>query len=355
MKIGIFDPYLNDLGGGEKYMITIAQCLSENNIVAVFWNNKDDLDKVAQRFGLDTSRVVLKKNIFSPGYPIFKRSLESLKYDAIIVLSDGSIPFVLSKKLFIHFQQPFPAIRLSLKTVLKKMRVTSFFCNSYFTKSFIDKEFKVKSKVLYPPIDIKSKILKKENIILHVGRFRVIDAGSDDFKKQELMIDVFKKLVDRGVKDWKLVLAVGLAQEDKIKFKNLLKKANGYPIEFLINLNNDKLSNLYSKSKIYWHASGFGENLDRNPELAEHFGISTVEAMVCGSVPIVINAGGQKEIVEEGRSGFVWNSLEEFLQKTINLIKNQRLWEKMSKEAIRRSEIFSGDRFCNELMNIIKQ
>lgn len=354
MKIGIFDPYLNDLGGGEKYMITIAKCLSENNKVSVFWNNKDDLNKVAKRFGLDISKIVLEKNIFSSSYPIFKRCLESLKYDAIIVLSDGSIPFVLSKKLFIHFQQPFPAVRLSLKTILKKMKVTSFFCNSNFTKSFIDKEFKINSKVLYPPIDIKHKIIKKENVILHVGRFRVINTSSDDFKKQEIMIDTFKTIVDRGIRNWKFVLAIGLRQEDEYKFANLQKGAKGYPIEFLININSEELVNIYSKSKIYWHASGYGENLDKNPELAEHFGISTVEAMGGGAVPVVINAGGQKEIVESNESGFLWNSLEEFMKKTIMLIKDPKLLDKMSKNAVKRSEAFSGKRFRNELKDIVR-
>lgn len=354
MKIGIFDPYLNDLGGGEKYMITIAKCLSQSNSVFVFWDNKDDLNKVAERFSLDVSKIVLKENIFSHNYPFLRRCLDSLSYDAIIVLSDGSIPFIFSKKLFIHFQQPFPSVRLSLKIFLKKMTVTSFFCNSYFTKSFVDKEFKIDSKVLYPPIDIKNKIIKKENIILHVGRFRIINERSGDYKKQEVMINTFGKMVNAGIKNWKLVLAVGLRDDDKYKFVNLQRKANGYPIEFLINLNNDQLSNLYSKSKIYWHASGYGENLDKNPELAEHFGISTAEAMGSGCVPVVINAGGQKEIVENNKSGFLWNSLRELMQKTDSLIKDQKLWYKMSKESIKRSEIFSGNRFCNELMNIVK-
>lgn len=353
MKIGIFDPYLDDLGGGEKYMMTIAECLSRNNQVTIFWDNKNDLNKVAERFSLDIQKIVFKKNIFSSDYSLLKRCIESLKYDVIIVLSDGSIPLVLSKKLFIHFQQPFPAIKLSWKIILKKMRVTSFFCNSFFTKSFIDKEFKINSKVLYPPIDTKTKVLKKENMILHVGRFRVINLGGD-YKKQEVMINTFKKMVDLGIKNWRLILAVGLGDEDNDKFTNLQRKAEGYPIEFLINANRDKLGDVYSRSKIYWHASGYGENLDKNPELAEHFGISTVEAMGAGCVPVVINAGGQKEIVENNKSGFLWSSLEELIKKTNSIIKDQKLWDKMSKNAIKRSGVFSGNRFCNELMDIVR-
>ncbi|MBI2613514.1 MAG: glycosyltransferase family 4 protein [Candidatus Levybacteria bacterium] len=354
MKIGIFDPYLDDLGGGEKYMITLAQCLSNDNNVTIFWDNKEDLKKVAQRFSLDISKITLRSNIFSPKYSFIKRCLDSLGYDAIVVLSDGSIPFLLSKKLFIHFQQPFPEIKMSLKTNFKRMRVSSFFCNSIFTKTFIDKEFKIESRVIYPPVGTNFKENKKENIILHAGRFRAVNIGFQDYKKQELMIDIFKEMVDKGIKNWKFILAVGVHETDRSKFNHLQKKAEGYPIEFLINLNYDDLGKVYSKSKIYWHASGYGENLDKNPELAEHFGISTVEAMGAGVVPVVINAGGQKEIVENGKNGYLWQTLTDFAEKTNRLIKDVSLLNKMSKEAIMRSKIFTGDRFCREVKDTIK-
>mgnify|MGYP001611067305 FL=1 len=354
MRIGVYDPYLDDLGGGEKYMMTLAQCLSEENEVTVFWNSPEDLRKVAERFSLDIAKIKLKKNIFSPGYPFLKRWLETLSFDVIIILSDGSIPFVLSKKLFIHFQQPFPKIKMSLKTSLKKIRVNSFFCNSRFTKSFVDEEFGISSSVVYPPIDARVKENKKENTILHVGRFRTVNVESQDYKKQGVMLDVFKKMVDLGLKNWKFILAVGLQENDRLKFNQLKKKTKGYPIEFLVNLNIDDLGKIYSKSKIYWHASGYGEDLNKSPELAEHFGISTIEAMAAGAVPVVINAGGQKEIVENEKNGYLWNNLEEFVGKTNDLIKNTNLWEKMSGEAIKRSQEFAGDRFCKEIKDTIR-
>lgn len=355
MRIGIFDPYLNDQGGGEKYMITLAQCLSKDNVVTVFWNNAEDLENVAKRFSLDISKIRLQNNIFSQDYPLLKRLLESARYDRIIILSDGSIPFVFSRKLLVHFQQPFPQIKISLKTQFKKMRVDHFFCNSFFTKFFIDKEFGINSQVIYPPVDTVVKKNKKQNVILHVGRFRARNIDSGDYKKQGVMIGVFKKMVERGLKGWKLILAVGLQDEDKPKFEKLKENAKDYPIEFLINLNKADLHKAYSTSKIYWHASGYGENLDENPELAEHFGISTVEAMGAGVVPVVINAGGQKEIVENGEDGYLWDSLEDLINKTNSLVEDNKLWEKISEKAIQKSRKFSGDRFCKEIKNIIEQ
>lgn len=362
MRIGIFDPYLDDLGGGEKYMMTIAECLSKNHQVSVFWDNQKDIDGLLQRFSLDLSRVSLTKNIFSENFGFLKRILESRKYDVIILLSDGSIPFLLSKKTFIHFQQPFLNIKSSLINLIKKKRVNTFFCNSNFTKSFIDKEFNINSKVLYPPVKLYSKKAKKENIILNVGRFRVMDVttvlngkrvGVGDYKKQGFMIRTFKKMIDKGLTNWEFVIAISIKKTDKEQFLEMKKLAHGYPIRFIVNSPNDALGDIYSKAKIYWHASGFGENLNEHPEYAEHFGISTVEAMSTGCVPVVINAGGQKEIVSDGEDGFLFNTEKELLDKTTKLIRDERLIETISAKAIVKSQLFTTNKFCSNINSLI--
>jgi glycosyltransferase involved in cell wall biosynthesis len=354
VRVGIFDPYLDDLGGGEKYMMTIAQCLSENHSVDLFWDNEKDLNALTKRFPLDLSKVKLVQNIFNSQTSTFRRLIQTRKYDAIIFLSDGSIPLVLSKKLFVHIQQPLKIMQTnSFLDKLKIARVSRFFCNSEYTKSFIDKKFHLKSVILYPPVPVYPKDVKKENIILHVGRFRVRNVKNDDYKKQGVMIDAFKAMVNKGLKEWRFVLAVSIQEKDKQAFETMQRKAESFPIEFLVNKNNDQLWDIYSKAKIYWHASGFGENLENNPEFAEHFGISTVEAMGAGAVPVVINAGGQKEIVVEGKNGFLWNSIEELQVKTLKLIKDELLLTKLSKQAKESAKEFSAEKFYQAVNNLI--
>ena len=353
MRIGIFDPYLDDLGGGEKYMMTIAQCLSENHQVDVFWDNQQDLKDLNRRFAIDFSRVKIVTNLFSPRVSTLKRFFQTRKYDSIIFLSDGSLPLLGSKKLFVHIQQPLKIMQTnSLIDKIKISRVNSFFCNSEFTKSFIDQKFHLKSAILYPPVDLNPKNIKKENIILHVGRFRVKNVKNDDYKKQTVMIDAFKQLIDKGLKNWKFVLAVSIQEKDQNAFEEVKKKTAGYPVDFLVNKNNNELWNIYSKAKIYWHATGFGEDLVKNPEYAEHFGISTVEAMGAGAVPVVINAGGQKEIVIDGENGFTWDSLEELQAKTLKLVNDSSLLNKFSQNAIKTSKNFSKEKFFEQVNNL---
>lgn len=357
MRIGIYDPYLDDLGGGEKYMMTIAECLSQKHEVTVFWDNQIDLDALKDRFFLNLDKIKLEKNIFSSKVSLIKRSLITKKYDAIIVLTDGSIPLVQSKKLFLHMQQPLGrAYAPSLKNKIKLSRVTGIFYNSLFTKSFNEKIFKgVKNTVIYPPVEILNQDLIKENIILHVGRFRVINIKNDDYKKQQMMIDTFKKMIDKGLKNWKFVVATSVNDEDDPKFAKMLKSANGYPVEFIVNKSNRELWKVYNKAKIYWHASGFGEDLDEHPEYAEHFGISTVEAMGAGCVPIVINAGGQKEIVENGENGFLWDSIDELMELTIKLSNDIKLWGTISKNARSKATEFGKEKFCENINKLIEE
>lgn len=360
MKIGIYDPYLDDLGGGEKYMMSIASCLSKRHQVSIFWDREKDIKDLQERFLLDLSSISIENNIFSSKFNLAKRILETKKYDAIIILSDGSIPFVLSKKLFLHIQQPLEHISINSSRIKFKLkRVNKIFCNSFFTKFFIDKSFNIDADVIYPPVELYPEKVKKENIILNVGRLRVKEVTVKgvpvgDYKKQTVLIETFKEMVKQGLKGWKFILAVSVKEEDEEIFASIQKQADGFPIEFLVNKNNKILWDSYNKASIYWHGTGYGENLDIHPEYAEHFGISTVEAMGAGVVPVVINAGGQKEIVKDEKSGFLWNNLEELKEKTLKLIKDEKLWKQMSEKAKERAEFFAGDRFCKEVFNLVE-
>ncbi len=357
MKIGIFDPYLDDLGGGEKYMMSMATCLSSRHEVSVFWDEAHDIQKLVERFSFDFSNITIAPNIFSPRLNKIQRLLETRKYDLIIFLSDGSIPFTLSKKLFLHIQQPLHHIeKTSVKFQMKQRRITGIFCNSEFTKNYNKRFFSIPMSVIYPPVVLMPKKIKKENIILHVGRFRIKNVtGIDDFKKQGVMLSEFKNMVDQGLIRWKFVVATSIQDEDQDAFEKVKESVEGYPVEFMINVPNEKLWDIYSKAKIYWHASGYGEDLEKHPEFAEHFGISTVEAMGAGAVPVVINAGGQKEIVADGENGFLWNTLDELQEKTFMLTNDETLLKNLSGAAKKRAEFFAGDRFCREIRRLIKQ
>jgi glycosyltransferase involved in cell wall biosynthesis len=351
MKAGVYDPYLDTLGGGERYTMTVAYCLAKNGWkVDVFWSNSKIKQEIESRLGIKIERVNFIPDIFKKSGIIRKWGVLR-NYDLIFYLSDGSIPFLFGKRNILHFQVPFHDVGgKKLVGQIKLKKISHIVCNSYFTKRFIDKEYGVDSKVICPPVDVDSfKPEKKENIILCVGRFTDLLHN----KRQDVLIEGFKGICKMDLKGWKLVLAGG-DKEGRHFVARLRKMAEDLPVEIITNPQFNYLKRLYGKAKIFWTAAGFGVNEEKQPEKVEHFGITTVEAMAAGCVPVVINKGGQPEIVSNGKNGLLWNSEEELVQKTLKLIKNQKEWLRLSKAAQKRAQDFSLKRFCQKVVTLLK-
>jgi len=231
-----------------------------------------------------------------------------------------------------------------------KMITISKFCQKWIRKYWL-----LPSEVLYPPVNTKKFVPAKikKNHIIHIGRFFVVGHN----KKQLDLIKIFKKLINKeGVKDWELHL-IGSVHEGSAHqkyFEQVKFEAKNYPIFFHTDIPFTELKKRLSEAKIYWHATGLDENEEKNPILFEHFGVTTVEAMASGCTPVVISAGGQKEIITEG-SGFLWKTREQLLEKTIKLIKNPKLIEKMSVIAIKRSSYFSRENFKKRFRKIVEK
>lgn len=223
---------------------------------------------------------------------------------------------------------------------------------SKFSQGWIKKYWDVESDVLFPPVAIENFYCskKKENIIVNIGRFFV----TGHCKKQLDMVRIFKKIFDSGIKNFELHFVGSVAEgEAHQQYFNMVKEeALGYPVFFHNNASFSELREILAKAKIYWHATGLDEDPERNPIRLEHFGITTVEAMASGCVPIVINLGGQAEIVTD-ECGYKWNTRSEFIEFTKELIGNNILWQKKSINAIERSKYFSLENFKNKLNDFL--
>jgi len=348
VRVGFFSPYLDTFGGGERYMLTLASFLAEKHDVEIFWGDSAIKAPLTRFLKIDLAKTKFVENIFKENF--LKKIRRTAYYNLIFILSDGSVPFSLAKKNILHFQVPFVFSKIDTKTKLNLTRYKYVVVNSYFTKKYIDRSFKVNSKVIYPPVDVKSiKPSKKENLIISVGRFSQQQLHP---KKQEVLIEVFKELY-KSVPSWKLILAGQSKKQDYRYIKNLKASVKGYAIRILENISYDDLRKLYAKASIYWHATGFGEDEERNPQKMEHFGISTVEAQAAGAVPVVIEKGGQKEIVKDGKNGRLWSTKTQLYEITKSLINNKSELLRLSKRAIADSKKFSQERFIKEYEKII--
>jgi glycosyltransferase involved in cell wall biosynthesis len=169
-------------------------------------------------------------------------------------------------------------------------------------------------------------------------------------KKQMEMMSAFAELHPR-LRGWSYASVGGLntRTENHEYFERVRHAAKGYPAIAEANVERPRLLELLARAKIFWHATGLGEDPNAHPELSEHFGIATVEAMAAGCVPVVINRGGQPDIVEHGVTGFLWNSLEEMQRYTELLAGDDALWKRLSEAARQRAALFSRARFLDRM------
>ena len=108
------------------------------------------------------------------------------------------------------------------------------------------------------------------------------------------------------------------------------------------NISFPDLVKLYAKASIYWHAAGYEE---KDPKLTEHFGITTVEAMASGCIPVVYNAGGLPEIVDDGVNGYLWKTKDELITTTKRIIEHSTDRSETAKQAIQKSKEFDIEIF----------
>ena len=230
---------------------------------------------------------------------------------------------------------------------------SAVWANSRFTRYWISKYWHRESRVLYPLVELPVTPREpKLPQILSVGRFF---AGQHN-KKHDVLIRAFKQLVDEGLAGWSLHLVGGVAEGEAHRqyFESLVTLSEGYPVFFHPDAPFDELLDLYARSTVYWHASGFGEAENLVPEKMEHFGISTVEAMNGGCVPIVINRGGQSEIVQDGRNGFLWDTLDELKQRTLQVIREPDTRRRLSHQAAADSTQYGRQQFERRLMRLLE-
>lgn len=324
-RVAFHAPYLYVLGGGEKYLLTILEEVTRASdtdvtIVSPTPPNVDSWHRLNVR--VDPDRLSWQR--------ADARSVTrlSLGVDLLVAMTNYLPPLSLARHSVAVVQFPGEALHIAggptlLRWCQGRIRLASYdsiLCYSDFVHSWIERRLGVDSTVVAPPVDLPEEVTGglKDPLVVAVGRFNP-DVHSNN-KKHDVLIEAWAQLAPRlEPNGWQLHLAGGLGDDQPSReyIARLRSKAADLAVRFHPNMDWAALANLYRRSTLFWHATGYGET---QPERFEHFGITTVEAMAHGCVPIVFAAGGQLEIVQDGKDGRLWRSADELVSITETLI-----------------------------------
>jgi len=346
------------LGGGERVCLHIVRALLEE---------KHDVTLISEPISIDELKVIVSPDLlrdlkwisYEPfrqrgrRFTVYQRVLhhwlmknrlknetsmcdvEILSQDIMFLGNVGKkkVAYVHYPEYLVHLEGATLRSRWFWKTYYAPLlwhwhnqidKIDLFLCNSEYTRRAIKLRWGKEADVVYPPVDIENiKPAPKEDYVITVGRFVKV-------KNYETVIEVAKLLPDV-----KFVI-VGRKQDKDYYEKIVRLKPDN--VTLLSNLSQTELLSMLARAKVYLHTM-----------IGEHFGISIVEAMAAGCIPVVHNSGGAKEAI--GDFGRVYNATEECSTQIGGTLREEVDVSGIAEYARR----FSAEVFRSEIKKKLKQ
>lgn len=314
MKVALAHDYLNQIGGAERVLKVLTEMFPKAPIYTLLYDKKKMRGMFADR-DIKTSFLDFQfvRNHHRLFIPFMSHAIRTMhlggKFDLVISDSAGfakGIPHDKSTKHITYCHTPlryawetdtyfgkglrhgtFKSVFKPLFSYVKKFDYQFaqypdvLLANSQFIAQKIKQYYHREAQVLYPPVDTK---LFSYNARTPVGEYFLAVGRFLPYKKFDLIIDAFNA---NGLP----LLIVGAGREEA----TLKKRATSKQIHFLSFQDDEKLRDLYrvARGLIFPHV--------------EDFGLVAAEAQACGTPLIALNAGGAREIVQDGVSGVLFD------------------------------------------------
>ncbi len=375
MKVGIIHNSLNSTGGGERLCLETIASLKEAGYKVILatveptdWNRVERIIGEITKPDSEVSLFKTKIRMFG----IYMRLLTSFlasrlrKRCDVVVNTHGDVLPIEADLIYMHY----PTFALLKENPVNIKYSNSLFWRAYFTpyegiqrflvKRFLNgliltnSEFSKKAIrkytgrnaiVVYPPVDVETfafaaKSDAREDLVISCGRY-------SPEKNYEFILEVAEKLRDRSIRFIIVGASSGrVSREYYEKLERIRRAKRLKNVELLRDLDFSKLLALYGKAKIYLHAMRY-----------EHFGMSIVEAMAAGLVPIVHRSGGPWEDIlkaQQGTHGFSYLTSNEAAEIIEELVEREKVRKEIAARNFGYLHLFSSESYKKNISNIVE-
>ena len=364
MKILVVHPRLSVMGGGEQVAIhSIKEALTEGHDVYAVTEHFD-VRTFEDFFGVQGLFENVRMLTYAPFRPLSHRAVlyqrlaynqtqirrilsNSPEFDLVLNTAEianqpttkcPSVQYCYFPEYFRHMGSDSSSRLWGLyywpARVFYRSRVNTVDCLlavSDFTRDVVRKIWGRESTTLYPPCPIepyKSLHVSKEDLVVTVGRV-------SPEKRMELFLEIARKLPTVHF------AIIGSVPLDGTIYYNRLK-ATAPDNVFFANSPLRKVKDLLGKAKVYVHCAR-----------DEHFGITIVEAMAAGCVPIVHDSGGPREIVSD-EVGYRWETIEQAVDEISSVIMDDSTRGKLSRSAASRADLYRPEEFQSGIRKVFQ-
>ncbi len=300
MNIGIIHGFVGGGGGTEKTLLSILTAFEQtNHNVTLYTFSKPKIT---------SKKIKIKSSlpISIPSFGLYQRTMESkliskAKNEDILIQASGGlgIPSNPEQKIIVYTHSDFsseldnPSTKYngiwslyykSYFNMIKKFvnRISDLniilVSNSKFVHDSIKSKYDKDSTIIFPPVNLDEFNSKeKKNQVITIGRF-------SEEKNLKFGINVISNLDSKYYVIGNTKTKSNILYYEKLE-SNIKKQKLESKVKLLKNLDRNELVNYLNTSKVYFHCSN------------ETFGISVVESIAAGCIPIVPNTSAHKETV----------------------------------------------------------
>jgi len=378
MKVVVAYPSLNSIGGAEKLCIHVMKALRSRNcnvtLVTLDKTNWVLLKKVwHESFRPDDEFYLLPKIAKIPTLTL-RQAFVALSYTLelflitltgkcdLLVNMGGEITDSMGDLIYINaiplrLMHIYPQIQpkqsvqwrcysrlYSLLTRALGSSNNVILTNSKFIQQIVQKNLRRNALVVYPPVNVQKisfrvKNKTRENIAVTVSRFRSAKG-----------LEIIPKIASR-VKDCKFIL-IGTADANSEEcLKEISEKTKKLGVQA-------RVQTFVNMPLIFILEKLFTAKVFLHTQPTEAFGISIVEAMAAGCVPVVPKSGGPWFDIldqEQGKYGYAYSSLREAAEKIQLLMNNEQLRVQISQRAFERAKCFDRSFFERKIVDVIQK